>query len=384
MSGIFEELGVRPVLNAQGNRTLLGGSTPSASVRALMEEAEEYYVDMGELMDSVGQRIADMLGVEAALVTSGCSAALAVGAAACMTGNDPAKIDRIPDVTGMPHEFIIQRQLRIKYDRCMTIPGGKLVTVGDREETREEHIEEAIGPNTAAIHYLAPGDRNPGALSIEEVIRIGHERDVPIIVDAAGQVYPTDLLSKYVNMGSDLVAYGAKYFGAVNSSGILTGRRELVEAARSHSFIGFEATQASSFGRPMKVDRQEVIAVYAALREWLTTDHESRFASYEARISELRADLEGIPHIWLTTYPEQGPPEGLAVNLDAEKLGKTAAQVSAALRAGNPSIWVRAPAGGGPDDYPPGQEYFVVRMQTLKTGGEQVIAERLRQILAGR
>ena len=150
MSGIFEELEVRPVLNAQGNRTLLGGSTPSASVRALMEEAEEYYVDMGELMDSVGQRIAVMLGVEAALVTSGCSAALAVGAAACMTGSDLVKIDRIPGVTGMPHEFIIQRQLRIKYDRCMTIPGGELVTVGDPKETREEHIEQAIGANTAA------------------------------------------------------------------------------------------------------------------------------------------------------------------------------------------------------------------------------------------
>ena len=384
MSGIFEEFGARPVLNAQGNRTLLGGSTPSESVRALMEEAEEYYVDMGELMDSVGQRIAGMLGVEAVLVTSGCSAALAVGAAACMTGSDPAKIDRIPDGTGMPHEFIIQRQLRIKYDRCMTIPGGKLVTVGDQEETREEQVEEAIGPNTAAIHYLAPGDRQPGALRLETVIKIAHSHNLPVVVDAAGEVYPTEKLSGYVNMGADLVAYGAKYFGALNSSGILTGRKDLVEAARSHSFIGFEATRASSFGRPMKVDRQEVIAVYAALREWLTTDHESRFASYEARISELRADLEGIPHIQLSTHPEQGPPEGLAVNLDAEKLGKTAAEVSAELRAGNPSIWVRGPTRGGPDDYPPGQEFFIVRMPTLKTGGEKVIAERLKQILAGR
>ena len=219
---------------------------------------------------------------------------------------------------------------------------------------------------------------------METVIKIAHSHNLPVVVDAAGEVYPTEKLSRYVNMGADLVAYGAKYFGAVNSSGILTGRRDLVEAARSHSFIGFEATQASSFGRPMKVDRQEVIAVYAALREWLTTDHESRFASYEARISALRADLEGIPHIRLATYPEQGPPEGLAVNLDAEKLGKTAAQVSAELRAGNPSIWVRAPTGGGPDDYPPGQEYFIVRMPTLKTGGEKVIAERLKQILEAR
>ena len=157
-----------------------------------------------------------------------------------------------------------------------------------------------------------------------------------------------------------------------------------MESARSHSFIGFEATQASSFGRPMKVDRQEVVAVYAALREWLTTDHESRFASYAARISELRSALEGIPHIQLADDPQQGPPEGLAVNLDAEKLGKTAAQVSAELRAGNPSIWVRSPSRDDPDYYPPGQEYFVVRMPTLKTGGEQVIAQRLRQILAAR
>ena len=136
MASIFEELGVRPVLNAMGNRTLLGGSTPSATVRALMDEAESDYVNMSDLMDAVGVKIAEMIGAEAALVTSGCSAALAVGAAACMTGNDPEKIDQLPDTDGMPNEFIIQRQLRIKYDRSLTIPGGKLVEVGDAEETR--------------------------------------------------------------------------------------------------------------------------------------------------------------------------------------------------------------------------------------------------------
>ena len=383
MSGIFQELGVRPVLNAMGNRTLLGGSTPSEGVRALMEEAEEYYVDMGELMDAVGERIAGMLGVEAALVTSGCSAALAVGAAACMTGNDGEKIDRIPDVAGMPHEFIIQHQLQSRYDRCMTIPGGRLVVVGDTEETRPEHIEAAIGPSTAGIHYLAPGNR-PGALPLDTVISIAHSHNLPVVVDAAGEIYPTDKLSRYVKMGADLVAYGAKYFGSVNSSGILTGRKDLIDVARTHSFIGFESTQSRSFGRPMKVDRQEVIAVYAALREWLTMDHEARFAAYEARISELRAGLADIPNIQLATYPEQGPPEGLLINLDSEKLGKTAADVSAELRAGNPSIWVRAPTGGHPDYYPPGENYFVVRMPTLKEGGEEVIAERLKQIVARR
>ena len=372
MNNIYEELGVKPVLNAMGNRTLLGGNTPSPSVRALMDQSEEYYVDMGELMDRVGERIADMLGVDAVLVTSGTAAALAVGAAACMTGADAEKIDRIPDVTGMPNEFIIQRQLRVKYDRCMTIPGGTLVEVGDIEETRAEHVESAIGPKTAGIHYLAPGDGTPGALSLEEVIRIGHSHEVPVIVDAAGEVYPTEKLSKYAKMGADLVAYGAKYFGSVNSSGMLTGRRDLVEAARMHSFIGFESTPARSFGRPMKVDRQEVIAVYAALREWLTTNHEDRFAAYETRISVLRTALSGVLAIRLSNYPEDGSADGLRLMIDSEKLGKTASDVIGELRNGNPGIWVRQDA----DD-----ESLIIRMPTLKEGGERIIAQRLEEIL---
>ena len=379
MTSIYDELGVRPVLNAQGNRTLLGGSTPSPAVSKLMEEMGEYYVDLGELMDSVAGKISEMLGVERSLVTSGCSAALAVGAAACMTGDDPEKIKQIPDVTGMPNEFIIQKQLRVRYDRCMTIPGGKLVEIGNEQGTSPEDLEAAIGPNTAGVNYLAPGNQ-PGALSIEEVIRIAHSHNVPVIVDAAGQVYPTDLLSKYVKMGADLVAYGAKYFGAVNSSGILTGRRDLVDVARKHSFIGFESGDSDSFGRPMKVDRQEVVGVYAALREWLTTNHEDRFASYEVRIEGLRNDLKEIPHIELSGHPQDGPPEGLLVHLDSQALGKNAIDVVNELREGNPSIWVRSP-NRRPDDYPEGQDSFVIRMPTLKEGGEKVIAQRLKEIL---
>ena len=371
MSSIYDELGVTPVLNAQGNRTLLGGNTVSPEVKAMMDEAEEYYAHMGDLTNRVSEKIADMLGVEAALVTSGTAAALAVGAAACMTGNDEAKIEQIPDVTGMRHEFIIQRQLRVKYDRCMSIPGGKLVEVGDEDRTTSEQLEAAIGPNTAGIHYLAPGDRNPGALPIEEVIRIGHAHDVPIIVDAAGQVYPTDNLSKYVKMGADLVAYGAKYFGAVNSSGMLTGKADLVAAARMNSFIGFEDTPLRTFSRPMKVDRQEIVAVYGALREWLTMNHEDRFAAYEVRISALRSDLSGLANSDLTYFPENEPAEGLRIRVDADKAGKSAQDVVEELRNGNPSIWVRELE----------DDSFVVRVATLKEGGEKIIAERLREIL---
>ena len=373
MTNIYEQLGARPILNAHGNRTLLGGNTPNASVRELMDESEEFYVDMGELIEKVGEHISDMLGVEAALVTPGCAAALSFGAAACITGDDLEKIEQVPDVTGMRHEIIIQRQLRVAYDRTMTVAGGKLVEIGDEDGTSAEQLEEAIGPNTAAIHYLAPGDRNPGALPLEEVIRIGHAHGIPIIVDAAGQVYPTDLLSKYASMGADLVAYGAKYFGAVNSSGMLTGRKDLVEVARKHSSIGFESDGIRSIGRVMKIDRQEVIAVYAALREWLTMNHEDRFAVYEARITTLSGDLAGVGGIGMASFPADGPADGLRIAVDADAAGKSAADVVAELQAGNPSIWVRYNA----DD----PDAFVVRMGTLKDGGEQTIAERLREIL---
>lgn len=358
-------------MNAQGNRTLLGGNTPSQAVRDVMDAAEEYYTDMGQLTDRVSERIADMLGVEGALVTSGCAAALAVGAAACMTGSDPEKVEQIPHTADMPHEFIIQRQLRVKYDRCMSIPGGKLVEVGDADETRPEHIEAAIGPKTAAIHYLAPGDR-PGALPLEEVIQIGHAHNIPIIVDAAGQVYPTDMLSRYVKMGADLVAYGAKYFGAVNSSGILTGTKELVGAARMNSFIGFEDTPVRSFSRPMKLDRQEIVAVYVALREWLTMNHEDRFAAYEVRISTLRSHLGGLSNVEISDHPEGGPYDGLRVRIDPDKAGKTAADVVKELQGGNPSIWVR---------YTEGDDFFVFRMPTLKEGAEHILTDRLKEIL---
>ena len=369
---IYDDLGVTPVINAIGNRTLLGGNTPSEVVRAAMDESEDYYVDMRELSDRIGERISDMLGIEAALVTSGASASLALGAAACMTGTDVDKIEQVPDVTGMPHEFIIQKGLRVKYDRCMTIPGGKLVEVGDEDGTRPEHIEEAIGPNTAGIHYLARPVPEPGTLPIEEVLEIAHSHDIPIVMDAAGRVYPTEFLSTYVKMGVDLVAYGAKYFGSVNSSGLLTGRKDLVEAAGMHSFIGFESSPVRSFGRPMKMDRQEVVAVYAALKAWLTMDHEERLAMVDARIDALRADLRDVASLSFVAVPEGQPGHDLWMRVDAEAAGKTADEVVQELRAGNPSIWVRQDGD---------EHHFSLNFIALKEGGERVIADRLREVL---
>ena len=168
------------------------------------------------------------------------------------------------------------------------------------------------------------------------------------------------------------MAYGAKYFGAVNSSGILTGRKDLVSVARSHSFIGFEDSPVRSFGRPMKVDRQEVVAVYGALREWLTMNHEDRFASYEARIDTMRNELPQFEGVTFSDYPPDAPAEALMLTIDPEKAGKSAQDVIDELKDGNPSIWVREL---------PEEKSLAIRMLTLKEGGEHIIAQRLREIL---
>jgi D-glucosaminate-6-phosphate ammonia-lyase len=367
---LYDELGVRPVINATGgNRTLLGGSMLSPQINQAMQEANRYYVDMEELLDRTGKIIAELLDTEAALVTPGCCAALALGTAACMAGADPAKIERLPDVSGMKHEVIVQRSLRSKYDRCVTVPGGILVEVGDHTGTCVEQIEEAIGDRTAAIHYLAPGE-GVGVVSLEAVIDIGKRHGIPIVVDAAGQVYPVGNMKKYMAMGADLVGFGAKYFGAPNSSGILCGRRDLVQAASLHGFIGFEASPYRAFGRPMKLDRQEIVAVVVALQGWLTMDHAARFASYEKRAASLHGALKGVPNLEIT--PDGCPVSGLRVVVEEKAAGKTATEVAAELQAGNPSIWVHLEG-----------DAITISVSTLVDGDELVVADGLKRVLAG-
>jgi L-seryl-tRNA(Ser) seleniumtransferase len=332
-----------------------------------MEDANRYYVDMEELLEKSGQIVAGLLGAEAAYITPGCCAALALGTAACMAGSDPAKLEQLPDVRGMQHEVLIQKGQRYKYDRCVTSSGARLVEVGEPSGTSLEQIEAAIGEQTAAILYRAP-DGKPGVVPLDKVIQVGKQHNIPIIVDAAGQVYPVERLKAYTGMGADLVGYGAKYFGAPNSTGVLCGKKNLVQAAARHGFIGFEASPHRTFGRPMKLDRQEIVAVVVALREWMTMDHQARFEGYARRVQQLQDALDRVPHLELA--PDGNPVTGLRIVLDQSALEKTAAEIAAGLKAGNPSIWVRAH-----------QDAIIVSVGTIIDGDERVIANRLRDIL---
>lgn len=369
---LYRDLGCTPVINAAGNQTVLGGSRLSPAVQEAMIAANRHYIVMEELFLQTGKTIAELVGAEAAFVTPGCGAALALSAAACMSIGDPAKMEQLPNTNGIANDFLFQARQHYHYERCLTIFGGNLVLVGDDNGTSADQLAAAIGENTAAIHFFASGDEDPSILDLEAVVKVVDQHNIPVIVDAAYQVYPLDRFAYYTQSGASLIGFGAKYFGACNSTGILAGKKELVEAAFMHSFIGFETSDYETLGRPLKLDRQEIVAVTVGLQEWLALDHDARIAEHWVRADKIAQALSDIPHIETKRHVEDNSlSNGMVLILDEKALGKTAAAVIAALKKGDPSIWTK------------GQENRIrIAVAHLVEDEIDIVIERLRALLS--
>ena len=371
--GVYEKLGIRPVINAMSNGTVLGGSTPPEAVKQAMDDAGLHWVEMRELLEKSGELISGILGSEAAYVTSGCAAALTLGTAACIAGNDPEKIARLPDTAGMSNEVLIQKKQRYGFDRCFTLAGGKLVEVGDEDGCSTEQLEAAIGPKTAAVAYYVQPDLDPSVVSLEDAVEVAHSRNVPVIADAASQIYPLDYFRRNAQ-AADLACFGAKYLGASHSSGIVCGKKDLVDAVVAQGFIAFHHDGGNAFGRPMKLDRQEIVGVVAALDEWFTMNHEDRFLEYDRRLTTIRQALTGVPDVKASVV-ETNRFFGISLHVVADPItvGKTAQQIAEELDAGNPRIWVQTD----------GNDTLLINAHTLNEGEENIIADRLRRVFTG-
>jgi uncharacterized pyridoxal phosphate-dependent enzyme len=366
-SSVFDDLGAKSVINARGNNTVLGGTTPSATVRRAMQEAERYYVDMADLLDRSGKAIARMLECEAAYVTPGAAAAMALATAACMAGADPEKMRHLPDTTGMSNTVLIQSGHRYHYEHAVTVSGARL------QEVDSARFEDALIPSVAAVLFPAHLEGAPDTLSLAKVIELAHAHTIPVIVDAAGRVYPIELFKSYTKMGADLVAFGAKYLGALNASGILAGRADLVKAASLEGFIGFE-TEAweKSWGRPLKVDRQTIVAVVAALREWLDTDHEARLAGYQRRLEAMADELRGAQGVQLSIVSADGPsPRVLRLDIDAATARHSVPEVVDALWSSTPAIAV----------WRDGDKAIAINPVTLREQDDGTVVSRLGNLL---
>lgn len=370
---LYEDLGAVPVINAMGHMTMLGGSSPSPGVRAAMERADRYYVDMDQLLAGSGRVVADLLGCEAALVTPGCAAALLLGTAACVAGTDPRRMERLPDTTGMKDEVVMQapqheRPYPYKYARVVRMAGIRLVSAGTPERCTADDVRAVLGERTAAVLVPVLGGEPEGYLPLEQIRRLANDAGVPVIADAAYQVHPVDHF-RAMTQAADLVGIGAKYFGAPNSSGLLCGRADLVEAAQAHTFAAYERRALPGIGRPLKIDRQEVAGVVAALREWLDParpDDRDEAASRRGRaLRQLLNDIPGID--WRPAEGERVT--GLHVRTSDGRLDGAA--LAERLRAQDPAVWVHHDGEG-----------VAFGLHTVHDGDEPAIAEALRRALA--
>ena len=372
----YEKLGVRPLINAMGNSTVLGGSTPTPALKEAMDEAGERYVEMSELLAKSGDFIADLLGTEAAYPTSGCAAALSLSAAACMTGNDCEKMARLPDTSGMKNEILIQRAQRYGADPCLRFSGARLVEVGDETGCTTDQLEQAIGPNTAAIAYFQQTTWDDSVLTLEDTASVGRRTGVPVIADAASQIYPLDRFRETAQT-ADLACFGGKYYGGATDTGLVAGRRDLIDAVAAQGFAetipygDIPAGHGYAFGRGMKVARQDVVAMVVALEGWFLMNHEDRIGEYERKMSVIQSGLAGISYVEASPIPHDSYlVTQLQVRIGSDSV-KSAQEVVDELDAGTPRIKVRF-AGG---------DSFTIVPHTLNEGEEDILAERLSSVL---
>ena len=368
---IYKDIGAQPVINAIGSVTMLGGSTPVPEVREAMDAAGVAYIPLMELEEKAGRAVAEIAGVPAAWITSGAGSALTLAAAAVMAGDDDDLIQQLPDTTGMKNEFLIQRRQRYWYDRCLEASGAKLVEFGSDERTTREDLANAIGPNTAAVHYYAvEQEPDPNALPLEDCIEIAHARGILVTVDAAGQIYPLDNFGKYVRMGADFQCIAAKYMGAPQSTGLALGGEDMIRKLGYQSFVGYEGRRIRGIGRPHKVDRQEMVGAVAAVKRWFTMDHESRLAEAEQRSQAILGPLQGIPGLKAEMMDNiiGHQPFGVRIEIEPDAAGMTAQNLVDRLKAGDPPIWTRVREG---------EEHIDIHVFGLYEGEEHTVAARI-------
>jgi D-glucosaminate-6-phosphate ammonia-lyase len=360
---LYDRLGVRTRINAKGTYTYLTGSLLAPEVARALEEASHHYVYIVELQQKVGEKIAEMLGVEAALVTSGAAGAIMLGTAATLTGKDEEKIKRLPDLTGMKSEVIIQKTHRTGFDHAIRNCGVRLVEV----ETAGE-LESAISDKTAMLYFLNAGQHR-GKIGLEQWVEAGKRHSIPTFNDAAADVPPVSHLSDYNKMGFDMVAFsGGKGLLGPQCAGLLLGRKDLIEAAMLNN-----NPNEDTIGRPCKVGKEEILAMFVAVERYVKLDHDAEWKDWERRIGVMEKILSSLPGIHTGRFVPDvaNHVPHLYAQWDESALGLSKAQCAQQLREGEPSIEALE------DDYPYG---LSVTPFMMKPGEELIVARRMKAV----
>ena len=361
---VYARIGVKPLINGVGTVTVLGGSIMAPEVVQAMNDASRHFVPMPELQRKVGARIAELLKVPAAMVTCGAASSIAVATAACMSRGDAKKLEQMPDVSGgaIRYEVIQQKAHRSGYEHQMTIQGARIVWV----ETAED-VERAISPKTAMMFFLNKNDGD-GKIRWQEWTALARKHNVPSFSDAAADVPPKENLWKYVHGGFDLVTFsGGKGLMGPQASGLLLGRQDLIDAARQC------ISPAGGVGRGMKVGKEEMMGLLAALELFLKTDHDAEFRNLDKRVSEISATLTKIDGVKLTREVPAiaNVVPHLRIEWDETKHKVTAQQVVDRLRDGDPSIHIQRHGAGN----------LYISVWMMRGNEHKVVAQRLAETL---
>ena len=364
-------LGVRPHVGAHEHLSSMGGSRMPAEVVEAMAEANRYFVDMAELHDAAGRRIAEIMGAEAALVSSGAFAAMLVGAAGVLTGSAQDRMRLLPNPTWPKVECLFQTAHRFFYDNVFGFAGMKLVEAGTRAE-----YEAAITDRTALLVGLAyiehqtrgvppfpvrhRQEHDPETLMPLEIIEIGRRRGVPVMIDLASNLPPKENLTKYLEAGADLVVVsGGKGIRGPNSTGILAGRADLVHAARMQN------APVNGIGRGLKVGKEEIVGLVAALERYVALDEDAEIAAWNGKARWLADQLQGIDGLEARYELNTHGYYDVELLWDEAVIPLSREDVGRLLRAGDPKIIYDGP---GP------------RTLQLEDGEVQLVARRLREL----
>jgi L-seryl-tRNA(Ser) seleniumtransferase len=395
--GVYDELGLRTVINASGTLTRLGGSRMAPEVLAAMADAAASFVPIDALQARAGEVIADITGAETGYVVSGAAAGLSLGVAACVAGMDVATMDRLPDMSGLKGEVVVQRGHRNAYDHAIRAVGVRMVEVGylsypGAGGTSPWQIAAAITERTAAV--ACPILDTPGTVPLSVVCQIAHERGVPVIVDAAAELPPRANLRRFIAAGADLVVFsGGKAIGGPQASGILAGRAHLIASvALQHQDMDVRPETWSwrprldsgllagvphqGFGRSMKVGREEIVGLITALRRFAAGSDEADLQRWQRCLDPIEQALEGIPGIIVSRHlSHRKPVPSLRIELDGDSAAARAYDVVNRLLDGEPAIAV--------DQSSAEHGRLSINPQGLTAEEATAVARRLREELRG-
>src|SRR6267143_4585098 len=376
---VYTRLGVKTVINCRGTWTYLSGSLEFPEVQAAQREASGYFVNIFELQHAASRRLAELTGAEAGMVTSGAAGAMACAAAACMAGSDPQKIWQLPDTTGLKHEVIMVGG-RSAFDTAIRLTGAKLILVESPDE-----IANAVNASTAMIYTTDLGDK------LVREVAIAKDHNVPMLLDDAAGIPPADNLKLYARMKIDLYTFsGGKGMQGPQCSGVLLGRKDLIEAALRNS-----SPWEGAVCRPMKVGKEEVIGCLTAVEMWLKIDPKKLYSEWHGRVERIAKLVETVPGVKTEIYvPDDGNRyPTLKVSWDQQAWGFTITDCVQTLRAGDPVIEVLG--ADNPSLVPAVREgiqkpntkerrevdHIELVSMTIQPGEEMIIGQRLRAIL---